>query len=71
MDRSHQICVPFRPGGKKIRKRRELDALIAHSVAKKMSIPRTVLNINSKEKLLSASTDDAEDYTWVQMNTVS
>ncbi|XP_039956173.1 uncharacterized protein LOC120771941 isoform X1 [Bactrocera tryoni] len=68
MDSSHQFSVPLRAGGKKIRKRRELDALIAHSFGKKRSIRRTTLNINSQEKLLSASTDDAEDYAWVQMN---
>nr|XP_036215135.1 uncharacterized protein LOC118680271 isoform X2 [Bactrocera oleae] len=68
MDSSHQISVPLRTGGKKIRKRRELDALIAHSFGKKRSIRRTMLNINSQEKLLSASTDDADDYTCVHMN---
>ncbi|XP_054089196.1 uncharacterized protein Nua_1 isoform X2 [Zeugodacus cucurbitae] len=68
MDSSHQINVPLRSGGKKIRKRRELDALIAHSFGKNRSIRRTTLNNHSQDKLLSASTDDADDYTWVQMN---
>ncbi|XP_053965691.1 calcium-binding and coiled-coil domain-containing protein 1 [Anastrepha ludens] len=68
MDSSHQINVPLRSGGKKIRKRRELDALIAHSFGKKQLIRRTTLNRLSQDKLLSVSTDDAEDYTCVQMN---
>ncbi|XP_012161859.1 uncharacterized protein LOC101461058 isoform X2 [Ceratitis capitata] len=68
MDSSHQVNVPLRSGGKKIRKRRELDALIAHSFGKKQSVRRNNLNIHSQDKLLSASTDDAEDYAWVQMH---
>ncbi|XP_017469651.1 PREDICTED: uncharacterized protein LOC108361531, partial [Rhagoletis zephyria] len=68
MDSSHQINVPLRSGGKKIKKRRELDALIAHSFGKKQTIRRNNLNRLSQDKLLSASTDDAEDYTWIQLH---
>jgi len=62
MDCHHRIEVPLRSGGgKKMKKRRELDALIAHSITKKGS-HRTV---HSQDKLLSVSTDDPDDYTWV------
>ncbi|KAH8404076.1 hypothetical protein KR215_009020 [Drosophila sulfurigaster] len=64
MDCHHRIEVPLRSGGgKKMKKRRELDALIAHSITKKGS-HRT---IHSQDKLLSVSTDDPDDYTWMNV----
>ncbi|XP_034480055.1 uncharacterized protein LOC117785898 [Drosophila innubila] len=64
MDCHHRIEVPLRSGGgKKMKKRRELDALIAHSITKKGS-HRTV---HSQDKLLSVSTDDPDDYTWMNV----
>lgn len=35
MESAGQVAVPLRGGGKKMRKRRELDALVAHSLAKR------------------------------------
>ncbi|ALC42652.1 CG3907 [Drosophila busckii] len=65
MECHHRIEVPLRSGGgKKMKKRRELDALIAHSLTKR----DTRRAVNSQDKLLSVSTDDPEDYAWV--NTV-
>lgn len=62
MECHHRIEVPLRSGGgKKMKKRRELDALIAHSLTKR-SIRRPV---QSQDKLLSVSTDDPDEYTWV------
>lgn len=88
------VSVPLRTGGKKMRKRRELDALVEHSLAKRYFTPtvdpllptmhililgsfcihracnstkRQVAGngINSQDQLLSHSTDDQEDYFWV------
>lgn len=62
MECHHRIEVPLRSGGgKKMKKRRELDALIAHSLTKR-GVRRTV---QSQDKLLSVSTDDPDEYTWV------
>lgn len=62
MECHHRIEVPLRSGGgKKMKKRRELDALIAHSLTKR-GIRRPV---QSQDKLLSVSTDDPDEYTWV------
>ncbi|XP_068148119.1 polyamine-modulated factor 1-binding protein 1 [Drosophila tropicalis] len=69
MDCHHRIEVPLRSGGggKKMKKRRELDALIAHSTAK-----RNTTNgrraMHSQDKLLSVSTDDPEDYVWTNVS---
>ncbi|KAL7737479.1 hypothetical protein ACLKA6_007615 [Drosophila palustris] len=64
MDCHHRIEVPLRSGGgKKMRKRRELDALIAHSITKKGSHRA----VHSQDKLLSVSTDDPDDYTWMNV----
>lgn len=35
MESGGQVIVPMRSGGKKMRKRRELDALVAHSLGKR------------------------------------
>lgn len=35
MESASQVIVPLRSGGKKMRKRRELDALVAHSLGKR------------------------------------
>lgn len=35
MESAGHVAVPLRGGGKKMRKRRELDALVAHSLAKR------------------------------------
>ncbi|KAH8413845.1 hypothetical protein KR222_009159 [Zaprionus bogoriensis] len=64
MEGHHRIEVPLRSGGgKKMKKRRELDALIAHSITKR-GIRRAV---QSQDKLLSVSTDDPDDYTWMNV----
>lgn len=64
MDCNHFIEVPLRSGGgKKMKKRKELDALVAHSLTKRGS-HRT---INSQDKLLSVSTDDLDDFAWVNI----
>lgn len=92
------VNVPLRSSGKKMRKRRELDALVAHSLAKRyhnlgfdqtfktrekqkknVLIVLMIFNracnsgkrqaagngINSQDQLLSASTDDQEEYSLV------
>ncbi|XP_037954959.1 uncharacterized protein LOC119685099 [Teleopsis dalmanni] len=63
MEARTQINVPYRPGGKKMRKRRELDALIAHSLAKRNLSRRSNEGLFLQDKLMSASTDDPDDYT--------
>uniref|UniRef100_A0AAG5DK16 Uncharacterized protein n=1 Tax=Anopheles atroparvus TaxID=41427 RepID=A0AAG5DK16_ANOAO len=64
----HHVAVPLRVGGKKMRKRRELDALVAHSLAKgaKGGNGRHIASngVASHDQLLSNSTDDQEDYSW-------
>ncbi|XP_049546395.1 uncharacterized protein LOC125957607 isoform X1 [Anopheles darlingi] len=63
----HHVAVPMRVGGKKMRKRRELDALVAHSLAKgsKGSGRHIASNgVASHDQLLSNSTDEQEDYSW-------
>lgn len=40
------VSVPLRSSGKKMRKRRELDALVAHSLAKRYPIVST--NVDRK-----------------------
>ncbi|XP_031624412.1 uncharacterized protein LOC116341445 isoform X1 [Contarinia nasturtii] len=61
------VNVPLRSSGKKMRKRRELDALVAHSLAKRAcnSGKRQAAGngINSQDQLLSVSTDDQEEYS--------
>lgn len=37
MESVGHVVVPLRVGGKKMKKRRELDALVAHSLAKRYS----------------------------------
>ncbi|XP_064543651.1 uncharacterized protein LOC135432102 [Drosophila montana] len=64
MNCNHFIEVPLRSsGGKKMKKRKELDALIAHSLTKR-GYHRT---INSQDKLLSVSTDDPDDLAWMSV----
>jgi len=66
MDCHHRIEVPLR-AGKKMKKRRELDALIAsQSSSGKRANRRVPGGTNSQDKLLSVSTDDPEDYAWVR-----
>jgi len=66
MDCHHRIEVPLR-AGKKMKKRRELDALIAsQSSSSKRANRRVPGATNSQDKLLSVSTDDPEDYAWVR-----
>uniref|UniRef100_A0A182PUZ5 Uncharacterized protein n=1 Tax=Anopheles epiroticus TaxID=199890 RepID=A0A182PUZ5_9DIPT len=64
----HHVAVPLRVGGKKMRKRRELDALVAHSLAKgaKGGSGRHAASngVASHDQLLSNSTDEQEDYSW-------
>ncbi|KFB48577.1 hypothetical protein ZHAS_00016891 [Anopheles sinensis] len=64
----HHVAVPLRVGGKKMRKRRELDALVAHSLAKgaKGGAGRHIASngVASHDQLLSNSTDEQEDYSW-------
>lgn len=38
MESAGQVIVPLRSGGKKMRKRRELDALVAHSLGKRYDV---------------------------------
>ncbi|KAH8322575.1 hypothetical protein KR074_007461 [Drosophila pseudoananassae] len=68
MDCHHRIEVPLRAGGKKMKKRRELDALIAQSSSKR-GTRRTGAGgaTHSQDKLLSVSTDDPEDYAWTNV----
>lgn len=78
MDSSHHVTVPLRYGIKKMRKRRDLDALLSQGHSKggggggnSGGGPLRRGNNNrgtlySQDKLLNnASTDDQEDYTWV------
>ncbi|XP_050093085.1 uncharacterized protein LOC126576046 isoform X2 [Anopheles aquasalis] len=70
----HHVAVPMRVGGKKMRKRRELDALVAHSLAKgsKSSGRHIASNgVASHDQLLSNSTDEQEDYSWPKVRTQS
>ncbi|XP_052872173.1 uncharacterized protein LOC128277711 [Anopheles cruzii] len=63
----HHVAVPLRGGGKKMRKRRELDALVAHSLAKGSKGGGRHIASNgvaSHDQLLSNSTDEQEDYSW-------
>ncbi|XP_050074421.1 uncharacterized protein LOC126562052 [Anopheles maculipalpis] len=62
----HHVAVPLRVGGKKMRKRRELDALVAHSLAKSSKGGRHAASngVASHDQLLSNSTDEQEDYSW-------
>lgn len=65
MESVGHVTVPLRVGGKKMRKRRELDALVAHSLAKSSGKRHIAGNgIASHDQLLSNSTDDQEDYSW-------
>ncbi|KMY96217.1 uncharacterized protein LOC27208453 isoform X1 [Drosophila simulans] len=67
MDCHHRIEVPLR-AGKKMKKRRELDALIAsQSSSGKRANRRVPGATNSQDKLLSVSTDDPEDYAWTNV----
>lgn len=67
MESVGHVVVPLRVGGKKMKKRRELDALVAHSLAKRAcNAKRQAGNgVTSQDQLLSQSTDDQEDSTWV------
>ncbi|XP_030388276.1 uncharacterized protein LOC115634583 [Scaptodrosophila lebanonensis] len=68
MDCNHRIEVPLRSGGgKKMKKRRELDALIAHSLTKRSTRRGVHGTAPSQDKLLSVSTDDPEDYAWTNI----
>ncbi|XP_053672187.1 uncharacterized protein LOC128722542 [Anopheles nili] len=65
----HHVAVPLRVGGKKMRKRRELDALVAHSLAKGAKgggggRHAASNGVASHDQLLSNSTDEQEDYSW-------
>ncbi|XP_058838786.1 adventurous-gliding motility protein Z [Topomyia yanbarensis] len=65
MESVGHVTVPLRVGGKKMRKRRELDALVAHSLAKSSGKRHMAGNgIASHDQLLSNSTDEQEDYSW-------
>ncbi|XP_039449759.1 uncharacterized protein LOC120428747 isoform X1 [Culex pipiens pallens] len=66
MESVGHVTVPLRVGGKKMRKRRELDALVAHSLAKSSGKHRHIAGngIASHDQLLSNSTDEQEDYSW-------
>ncbi|XP_055619179.1 uncharacterized protein LOC129764285 isoform X1 [Toxorhynchites rutilus septentrionalis] len=65
MESVGHVTVPLRVGGKKMRKRRELDALVAHSLAKSSGKRHIAGNgIASHDQLLSNSTDEQEDYSW-------
>ncbi|XP_017070182.1 uncharacterized protein LOC108107263 isoform X1 [Drosophila eugracilis] len=67
MDCHHRIEVPLR-AGKKMKKRRELDALItSQSSSSKRANRRVPGATNSQDKLLSVSTDDPEDYAWTNV----
>ncbi|KAH8253406.1 hypothetical protein KR032_005390 [Drosophila birchii] len=67
MDCHHRIEVPLR-AGKKMKKRRELDALIATQSSSKRVNRRTAGGAtHSQDKLLSVSTDDPEDYAWTNV----
>ncbi|KAH8308657.1 hypothetical protein KR059_000304 [Drosophila kikkawai] len=67
MDCHHRIEVPLR-AGKKMKKRRELDALIATQASSKRANRRTAGGAtHSQDKLLSVSTDDPEDYAWTNV----
>ncbi|KAH8401396.1 hypothetical protein KR009_005267 [Drosophila setifemur] len=67
MDCHHRIEVPLRAGGKKMKKRRELDALIAQSSSKRGTRRTAGGATHSQDKLLSVSTDDPEDYAWTNV----
>ncbi|XP_021697466.1 uncharacterized protein LOC5574423 isoform X2 [Aedes aegypti] len=72
MESVGHVTVPLRVGGKKMRKRRELDALVAHSLAKSSGKRHIAGNgIASHDQLLSNSTDDQEDYSWPKVRTQS
>ncbi|KAH8237315.1 hypothetical protein KR038_009726 [Drosophila bunnanda] len=67
MDCHHRIEVPLR-AGKKMKKRRELDALIATQSSSKRANRRTAGGAtHSQDKLLSVSTDDPDDYAWTNV----
>ncbi|XP_020818213.1 uncharacterized protein LOC110191657 [Drosophila serrata] len=67
MDCHHRIEVPLR-AGKKMKKRRELDALIATQSSSKRANRRTTGGAtHSQDKLLSVSTDDPDDYAWTNV----
>jgi hypothetical protein len=55
MESVHHVNVPLR-AGKKMKKRKELDALVAHSGLGKRVGP------SSQDQLLSESTDEHDDY---------
>ncbi|XP_058466788.1 centrosomal protein of 128 kDa isoform X2 [Malaya genurostris] len=72
MESVGHVTVPLRVGGKKMRKRRELDALVAHSIAKSSGKRHMAGNgIASHDQLLSNSTDEQEDYSWPKVRTQS
>ncbi|XP_055920737.1 uncharacterized protein LOC129952259 isoform X1 [Eupeodes corollae] len=63
MESGLQISLPIKTGAKKIRKRRELDALVSYSIARRNNIskPLNPKGKHSLEKLIRTSTDDQED----------
>lgn len=71
MESTGHIAVPLRGGGKKMRKRRELDALVAHSSRGSSVGNRSGNGINSHDQLLSQSTDEQDEYVWTKSNSSS
>lgn len=62
MESNGHVSVPLRTG-KKMKKRKELDALVANSVTKRSCGPKRATaggGISSQDQLLSESTDDQE-----------
>lgn len=61
MESNGHVSVPLRTG-KKMKKRKELDALVANSVTKRSCAPKRAPGggISSQDQLLSESTDDQE-----------
>lgn len=71
MESTGHIAVPLRGGGKKMRKRRELDALVAHSSRGSSVGNRSGNGINSHDQLLSQSTDEQDEYVWTKSHSSS
>lgn len=65
MDSVAHVNVPLR-GGKKMKKRKELDALVAHTINKRsLDVKRSSSTggVSSHDQLLSDSTDDQDYWT--------
>lgn len=76
MDSAGHVGVPLRVGGKKMRKRKELDALVAHSLAKRACNNGkrnggAGIGLTSHDQLLSQSTDDQDEYMWTKVRSNS